>query len=562
MISDLLQIGFFVLVLLLLTPLLGTFMAAVFEGRNQIITPVFGWLERLIYKLSGVDQHEAMDWRKYLSAVLWFSVISGASLFLLQLFQGKLPLNPNHMGNVEWTSALNTAISFMTNTNWQGYSGETTMSYLTQMLGLCSHNFLSAAAGITVMLALIRGLVRKNTTDLGNFWVDLTRTTVYILIPLSIVWTLAFVSQGMIQNFTPNKTVVTVEGQKQVLPQGPVASQVAIKDLGTNGGGFFNANSAHPYENPTPLSNFLITLALLLIPASLVYSFGIMIGSRKHALMVFLVMLAVFLAGLTIALSSEYATGHLLGTHLLEGKETRFGVGNSVLYAVATTVVSNGSVNAMHASLSPLAGGVAMFNIMLGEIIFGGVGSGMYGMILFIILTVFLAGLMAGRTPEYLGKKIEKKEILLAIIGILFPGICILVGTSLAVILPIGLSSITSAGPHGFDEILYAFSSAAGNNGSAFAGLNANTPFYNIALGVAMLVGRFGVIIPALMIAGSFAGKKTIAVSSGTFPTNNGVFAVLLFSVILIVAGLTFFPALALGPILDHLLLFHHQILF
>ena len=562
MTTDLLQIGFYVLVLILLTPLLGSFMAAVFEGRRHIMTPVFGWLENLTYKISGVDKQAGMDWKKYLSAILWFTGISGVTLFLLQLFQDKLPLNPNHMANIEWTSAFNTAISFVTNTNWQGYSGETTMSYLTQMLGLCSHNFLSAAAGITVMLALIRSLIRKTTTDLGNFWVDLTRTTVYILLPLSIIWTLAFVSQGMIQNFTPNQTVQTVEGQKQVLPLGPVASQVAIKDLGTNGGGYYNANSAHPYENPTPVSNFLVTLAILLIPASLVYSFGIMIKARRHALMVFLVMMAVFLIGLTVALWSEYATGHLLGTTLMEGKETRFGVGNSVLYAVATTVVSNGSVNAMHASLSPLAGGIAMFNIMLGEIIFGGVGSGMYGMILFIILTVFLAGLMAGRTPEYLGKKIEKKEILLSIIGILSPGICILVGTSLAVMLPIGLSSITSPGPHGFDEILYAFSSAAGNNGSAFAGLNANTPFYNIALGITMLIGRFGVIIPALMVAGSFASKKTVAVSSGTFPTNNMVFAVLLFSVIIIVAGLTFFPALALGPILDHLLLFHHQVLF
>lgn len=436
------------------------------------------------------------------------------------------------------------------------------MSHLTQMVGLAVHNFVSAATGLACFLALTRGLLRKTTSALGNFFVDVTRGTVYILLPLAIILALTLVSQGMIQNFSKDITVHTLAGQTQTIPQGPVASQIAIKQLGSNGGGFFNTNSAHPYENPTPFTNFLEMLAILLIPASLVYSYGILINSRKHALIVLAVMFVILGAGLGLSLYSEYHGAHILGHSLLEGKEQRFGIVNSVLWSVTTTCVSNGSVNAMHSSLSPLSGGVAMFNMMLGEIIFGGVGAGMYGMILFIILTVFLAGLMAGRTPEYLGKKIEKREILMAIIGILMPSIAILAGTSLALSLHAGLSGLSAAGPHGFSEVLYAFTSCAANNGSAFAGLNANTMFYNLMLGFTMLIGRFLVIIPALVIAGSLAAKKITPSTSGTFSTSNMTFAILLLGVIIIVAGLTFFPALALGPIIEHLLFVRHMVLF
>lgn len=402
-------------------------------------------------------------------------------------------------------------------------------------------------------MVLIRGFRNKESTALGNFWVDITRSVIYILLPFSIIFSGVLVSQGVIQNFQSNHHVTTLEGRSQEIPLGPVASQIAIKQLGTNGGGFFNANSAHPFENPTPVTNFLEMLAILVLPAGLVYSYGIMINARRHAWIIFSIMMLIFLAGLAVSLYSEYQMGHRLGMALMEGKETRFGIVNSILWANATTCASNGSVNAIHSSLSPLAGGIAMLNIMLGEVVFGGVGSGLYGMILFIILTVFLAGLMAGRTPEYLGKKIEKKEILMVIMGILIPSIAILLGTSLAIKMPAGLSSLSSHGPHGFSEILYAFSSAAGNNGSAFAGLNANTLFYNLALGIVMLIGRFGVIIPCVIIAGSLSVKKIIPISKGTFSTTNITFAALLLGVILIVGGLTFFPALVLGPVMEHM---------
>ena len=560
--ADLIQVLFFIGSLLLLAPVLGSYMANVLEGRPHLLSGILGWLEEGIYKLCAIDEKQEMNWRNYLAALIWFNIFGFLVVFLFQLFQKYLPLNPNHLPNVELSLAFNTAVSFMTNTNWQAYAGETTMSYCTQMIGLTVHNFVSAATGFAAFMALTRGLIRKTTTGLGNFWADVTRSTVYILIPLSIVLSLILMSQGMIQTFAKNVEVTTLSGQKQIIPLGPVASQIAIKQLGSNGGGYFNANSAHPFENPTPLANFFEMLAILLIPAGLVFSYGKLIGSRKHALIVFTVMFIVFLGGLALSLYSEYHCSHILGVTLLEGKETRFGIVNSVLWSTATTCVSNGSVNAMHSSLTPLAGGVALFNMMLGEIIFGGVGAGMYGMILFVILTVFLAGLMAGRTPEYLGKKIEKKEILMALVGILLPPIAILVGTSLALSLPIGLSSLSTQGPHGFTEVLYAFTSCANNNGSAFAGLNANTSFYNFWLGIVMLIGRFLVIIPVMVIAGSLAAKRITAVSSGTFSTMNTTFAVLLLGVILIVAGLTFFPALALGPILEHLLLISHKILF
>jgi K+-transporting ATPase ATPase A chain len=430
------------------------------------------------------------------------------------------------------------------------------------MLGLTVQNFLSAATGIAVFLALARGIVHKSTVDIGNFWVDIVRSTLYVLLPLSIVVAVILMGQGVVQNFHPYQNITTVEGATQSIPMGPAASQIAIKQLGTNGGGFFNANSAHPFENPTPLSNFIEMLSILLIPVSMTYTFGTMVKNRKHGWVIFTVMLILYLAGLGISLYSEFGGNpQMAGATAMEGKETRFGVVNSVLWSTATTSASNGSVNAMHDSFSPLAGGVAMFNIMLGEIIFGGVGAGMYGMLLFVLLTVFLAGLMVGRTPEYLGKKIEAREMQLTLIGILAPGAAILVGAGIASVIPAGLSGLANKGPHGLSEILYAFSSAAGNNGSAFAGLNANTVFYNLALGITMLIGRFAVIIPALAIAGNLAEKKEMARSIGTFHTDNATFGVLLTSVILIVGALTFFPVLSLGPIVEHFLMFAGKVI-
>ncbi len=477
-------------------------------------------------------------------------------VFLLQIFQGSLPLNPAGLASVEPALAFNTATSFMTNTNWQSYAGETTLSYLTQMVGLAVQNFVSAATGIAVVIALTRGLARKSATTLGNFWQDIVRSTLYVLLPLSIVLALILVSQGVIQNFNAPVVATTLTGETQTLPQGPAASQVAIKQLGTNGGGFFNVNSAHPYENPTPLSNFLQVFAILLIPAALTFTYGKMVGSTRQGWVIFAAMLILLLVGFSVMLIAEYTPNPVFGTaSAMEGKETRFGIMNSILWGATTTAASNGSVNAMHSSFSPLAGGIAMLNIMLGEVIFGGVGAGLYGMLIFVILTVFIAGLMVGRTPEYLGKKIEAREIKMAIIAVLLPSAAILLFAALASVTEAGLSSRANTGPHGFSEILYAFTSAAGNNGSAFAGLNANTPFYNILLGIAMWIGRFGVILPALAIAGSMVGKRVAPPSPGTFPTDSPLFVGLLIAVILIVGALTFFPALALGPIVEQLLL-------
>jgi K+-transporting ATPase ATPase A chain len=444
----------------------------------------------------------------------------------------------------------------MTNTNWQGYSGESTLSYLSQMLGLTVQNFVSAATGVAVLLALIRGISRRTSETLGNFWTDLTRTTIYILLPLSILFSVVLVGQGVVQNFGSYQTIHTLQGAEQLIPMGPAASQIAIKQLGTNGGGFFGVNSAHPLENPTPLSNFLEMLAILLIPAALTYTYGKMTGSVRHGWTIFSVMLVLLLAGLAVSLYAEYASNPILNiAGNMEGKETRFGITNSVLWSTSTSAASNGSVNAMHDSLSPLSGMVAMINIMLGEIIFGGVGAGLYGMIIFVILTVFIAGLMVGRSPEYLEKKVEAFEVKMSILAILAPGAVILLFTALAAQTQAGLASLNNSGPHGFSEILYAFSSAAGNNGSAFAGLNANTVFYNLMLGFGMLVGRFGVIIPVLAIAGNMAAKKITPPSAGTFHTDNWVFAGLLIATILIVGGLTFFPALSLGPVIEHILM-------
>lgn len=553
---DFLQIIIFVGLLIGLTPIMGNYMYKVFTGEKHLMSTPFGWLERLTYKLVGVDSAEETNWKSYAIGLLLFNLIGFLFVFLLQLTQAYLPLNPANLPNVSWHSAFNTAASFITNTNWQGYSGETTMSYFVQMLALTVQNFVSAATGIAVLIALARGLSRKSTDKLGNFWVDLTRSTLYVLLPLSILFAVFLVGQGVIQNFDTYQTAHTLQGTTQVIPMGPVASQEAIKQIGTNGGGFFNANSAHPFENPTPFSNFLQILAIFLIPAGLTFTYGKMVGSKRQGWTIFIVMLILFLSGLAISLYGEYSANPIYGhSALMEGKETRFGITNSVLFSVVTTDASCGAVNAMHDSLSPLAGMVAMINMMLGEIIFGGVGAGLYGMVVFIILTVFIAGLMVGRTPEYLGKKVERFEVTMAIIANVITSFVILLFTAWAAVSALGLAGLNNAGPHGFSEMLYAFSSATGNNGSAFAGLSANTVFYNLLIGVATLVGRFGVIIPILAIAGSMAKKKITPPSAGTFQTNNWLFIVLLIGVILIVGGLTYFPALSLGPIVEHLLM-------
>lgn len=553
---DIIQVVLFFVLLIAITPFLGNFMSRVFTGKKHIMLPVFGWLEKLTYRSTGVNPDEETNWKSYTFSLLMFNLIGFIFVFLIQLFQAHLPLNPANLPSVSWHSAFNTAVSFMTNTNWQGYAGETTLSNFVQMIGLAVQNFVSAATGIAVLLALIRGISRKTTDKLGNFWTDLTRSTLYVLLPLSILLSILLIGQGVVQNFKANETVQTLQGAQQVIPMGPAASQIAIKQLGTNGGGFFNANSAHPFENPTPFSNLLEMLSLLLIPAALTYTYGKMVGSTRQGWTVFTVMMILLVAGLSISLYAEYSANPIFGhLHLMEGKETRFGITNSSLFSVVTTDASCGGVNAMHDSLTPLAGMVAMVNMMLGEVIFGGVGAGLYGMVIFIILTVFIAGLMVGRTPEYLGKKIEAFEVKMAIIAVLSSSFVILIFTAWASVSKSGLSSLNNAGPHGFSEILYAFSSAAGNNGSAFAGLNANTVFYNLTLGLGMLIGRFGYIIPVLAIAGHMAGKKITPPSAGTFRTDNWLFIGLLIAVILIVGGLTFFPALSLGPVIEHLLM-------
>lgn len=552
---DIIQIILFLALLTLSVPLLGGFMANVFMGKSHFLSKPLGWLERLIYRLSGAPLHE-QDWKTYTVSLLAFNGVGLVVVFLLQMLQAFLPLNPEGLAGVSWHSAFNTAVSFVTNTNWQGYAGETTMSYATQALGLTVQNFVSAATGLSVLLALTRGLARKQTQHIGNFWADLTKTTVYILLPLAVIFALFLISQGVVQSLQPYQTATTLQQEAQKIPMGLAASQIAIKQLGTNGGGFFNANGAHPFENPTPLSNFLQMLAILLIPAALTYTYGKMVGSLKQGWVLFSAMMVLLVAGLAVALCAEYAANPVFGhTALMEGKETRFGITNSILWETVTTAASNGSVNAMHDSLSPLAGMVAMINMMLGEVIFGGVGAGLYGMLVFVILTVFIAGLMVGRSPEYLGKKIEAFEVKMAIVAMLAPSAVILIFGAWAAVSEMGLSSLNNAGAHGLSEIVYAYTSAAGNNGSAFAGLNANTVFYNLTLGLGMLIGRFGIIVPLLAVAGSLAAKKTTPISAGTFRTDNGLFIALLVGVILIVGGLTFFPVLSLSAIVEHFLL-------
>ncbi len=575
-----LQLIIYMVVLLALAKPLGTFMAKVYQGERTFLDPILRPLERLIYRTAGVNADEEMGWKTYAVAMIVFNVLGLFVVYALQRLQGMLPLNPQGLGAVSPDSSWNTAVSFATNTNWQGYGGETTMSYLTQMLALTVQNFVSAATGMVVAIAMIRGLVRHTAKTIGNFWVDLTRTTLYILLPLALVLAVVLVSQGVVQTFGSYKTVSLLQPTtdannkavtEQVLPLGPAASQIAIKQLGTNGGGFFNVNSAHPFENPTPFSNFLEMLSILLIPAALVYTFGKMVGDTRQGWAILISMTIIFVALLSVVVWSEQG-GNPAFTKMgvdqtqtninpggnMEGKEVRFGVANSALWATATTAASNGSVNSMHDSNMPLGGMIPLWLIHLGEVIYGGVGSGLYGMLAFVIVAVFVAGLMVGRTPEYLGKKIEAYEMKMASLILLIPVFTALVGTAIGVLSPAGRATIYNPGPHGFSEVLYAFSSATGNNGSAFAGLGANTPFYNTALAIVMFFARYWLAIPALAIGGSLARKKKVPAGAGTLSTHTPLFIVWLIAVVIIVGALGFLPALALGPIVEHLMIFGH----
>lgn len=553
----LLQFVFYLAVLAAMALPLGLFMARVYDGRRHFLSPLCDPVERRVYRLIGVDPNAQMTWKSYSSAVLVFHALGFLALFLLMRIQGRLPVNPAELPGVGSARSFNAAISFMTNTNWQSYGGETTMSYLTQMAGLAVQNFLSAAAGMAVLVVLIRGLRSRQATELGNFWVDLTRSIVHILLPLALILAVALVSQGVVQSFAP-----PVETATQTLPLGPAASQIAIKQLGTNGGGLFNVNSAHPFENPTPLSNLLEMLAILLIPAALCITFGKMVGQMRQGYALLAAMTLVFVVCVLGAGMAEYRASPSYPSVVdqtsgnMEGKEVRFGVANSVIWGIATTAASNGSVNSMHDSWSPLGGLLPLGLIQLGEVIFGGVGSGLYGMIIFVLFAVFIAGLMVGRTPEYLGKKIEAFEMKMASLAILLPSAAILLGTALAVGTDAGPASMNNPGARGFSEALYAFSSAGGNNGSAFAGFNANTNFFNVLLGIGMLVGRFGVMLPVLAIAGSLAEKKLVPPSAGTLATHTPLFVALLLGTLLLLGALTFIPALALGPIVEHLQLY------
>ena len=593
-----LQIAFYLVVLIALAKPLGAYMAAIYEGRPAVLNRLGAPLERLIYRLCGVKESEEMGWTRYALAALWFTLVGLLAVYGLQRLQNLLPLNPAGVAAVSPDSSFNTAISFVTNTNWQGYGGESTMSYLTQMLALTVQNFVSAALGMAVVIALIRGFARQSAQTIGNFWVDLTRGTLYILLPLSIVFALVLVAQGVPQTLSAYQTVPLVESveydnpkldaagqpvkdekgnpvtekatqKEQLIAVGPVASQIEIKQLGTNGGGFFNANSAHPYENPTPFANFLELLAILMIPAALCCTFGVMVGDRRQGWAVLAAMTIVFVALLAVCVGAEQAGNPALSKvgvdqtasatqagGNMEGKETRFGVVNSALWATATTAASNGSVNAMHDSFTPLGGLVPLWLIQIGEVIYGGVGSGLYGMLMLVIVGVFVAGLMIGRTPEYLGKKVEAFEIKMASIAVLVPLFTALFGTAVGVMSDAGRAGVANPAAHGFSEILYAFSSASGNNGSAFAGLSANTPFYNTALGIVMFFARYWIIIPVLALAGSMAAKKKVPAGAGTLETHTPLFVFFLVGVVVIIGALTFIPALALGPIVEHLALY------
>jgi K+-transporting ATPase ATPase A chain len=553
-----LQIAIYSVIIIALVKPFGAYMTRVFAGESTPLSPVLRPVEHLFYWLCGVDEKREQNWVGYAVAMLTFSLAGFLSLYALMRFQALLPFNPASQSAVEQGLAFNTAMSFDTNTNWQSYVPETTMSYLIQMAGLTVHNFVSAATGIALAIALVRGFARRSAQSIGNFWVDLVRCTLYILLPVSIVVGLFFVWQGMPQNLHAYTEATTLEGAKQLIAQGPVASQEVIKMLGTNGGGFFNANSAHPFENPNAITNFVQMVLIFSIGASLTNVFGRMVGDQRQGWAVFAVMGLLFLGGVATAYWAESAGNPAIAKlgvdgGNMEGKEVRFGIANSALFATVTTDASCGAVNAMHDSFTPLGGLVPLFNIQLGEIIFGGVGSGLYGMLLFAIVAVFVAGLMVGRTPEYLGKKIEAKEVKMAMLAILILPLSILGFTAIATVVDAGLAGPANQGPHGFSEILYAYTSATGNNGSAFAGITASTLFYNTTIGFAMFVGRFLMIVPMLAIAGSLAAKKIVPASAGTFPTHGPVFVGLVVGVILIVGGLTFFPALALGPLVEHL---------
>ncbi|TAH68269.1 MAG: potassium-transporting ATPase subunit KdpA [Rhodopseudomonas palustris] len=555
---DWLQIAAFCTVLVALTPLLGAYLTRVFDGQRTWLSPVLRPIEIVLYRVAGVDQKQEQHWVSYTIALLLFHVAGFLFLYLLLRLQALLPLNPAGQGPVAADLTFNTTMSFLTNTNWQNYGGESTMSYLSQMLGLTVQNYLSAASGIAIALALVRGFARASSHTVGNFWVDVTRATLYVLMPICVLLALFFVWQGMPQTLNPYVEATTLEGAKQTIAVGPVASQIAIKLLGTNGGGFFNANASHPLENPTALSNNMQMLAILMIGAALTNVFGRMVGNQRQGYAIFAAMGVLFLAGVVVCYGAEsYGTQTLQSLGLsggnMEGKEVRFGIVGSALFAVVTTAASCGAVNSMHDSFTALGGMIPLINMQLGEIVIGGVGAGLYGMLLFVILTIFLAGLMVGRTPEYVGKKIEAREVKMAMLAILVLPLMILGWTAIAVVYPPAVASIANPGPHGFSEVLYAFTSQTANNGSAFAGLTGNTPFYNVAGGIAMFVGRFWMIVPAMAIAGSLAAKKSVPASSGTFPTTGALFVGLLVGVILIVGGLTFFPALAVGPIVEHL---------
>ncbi|MEJ0026347.1 MAG: potassium-transporting ATPase subunit KdpA [Rhizomicrobium sp.] len=559
------QIALYCAIVIAITRPFGGYITRVFNGERTFLSVLFRPIERVFYAISGVDEKEDQHWTVYAIAMLAFSMAGFVVLYALQRLQAVLPFNPQHLPAVGEHLAFNTSVSFVTNTNWQSYVPETTMSYLVEMAGLTVHNFVSAATGIALAVALVRGFARRSAQGVGNFWVDMTRCTLYILLPISIVVGLFFVWQGMPQNLLPYTAAHTLEGAAQTIAQGPVASQEVIKMLGTNGGGFFNTNSAHPFENPNAITNLVQLVLIFSLGAALTNLFGRMVGAERQGWAIFAVMGILFLAGVAIvyaaeapgnpafaALHVDQAPSALQAGGNMEGKDVRFGIANSALFVTVTTDASCGAVNTMHDSLLPLGGLVPMFNIMLGEIIFGGVGSGLYGMLLFAVLAVFIAGLMVGRTPEYLGKKIESKDVKMAMLAILVLPMSILGFTALAAVLPVGLAGPLNAGPHGFSEILYAFTSATGNNGSAFAGLTANTLFYNTTLGLAMFIGRFLMIVPMLAVAGSLAAKKIVPPSAGTFPTDQGLFVGLLIGVILIVGGLIYFPAVALGPIVEH----------
>ncbi|PWU26692.1 potassium-transporting ATPase subunit KdpA [Pseudomonas sp. RW407] len=558
---DVMLIAAFFALVLLPAPLLGRFYYKVMEGERTFLSPVFLPVERLVYRVCGIDPQGEQDWKRYTLAMLAFNLAGLALLFAILAGQGALPLNPQHLPGLEWTLALNTAVSFVTNTNWQAYSGEASLSYLSQMLGLTVQNFVSPAVGLAVLVVLARGIARKSTSNLGNFWVDLTRATLYGLLPLCLILALLLVWQGVPQTFLDYVHATTLQGADQTIPLGPAASQIAIKQLGTNGGGFFGVNSAHPFENPTAWANLFELASIILIPAALVFTFGHYVKDLRQSRAILGCMLLLFVVGLGVALWAEYQPNPALAQlpitqgAPLEGKESRFGTTASVLWAVTTTAASNGSVNAMHDSLNPLSGLVAMFNMMLGEVVFGGVGAGLYGMLLFVLIAVFLAGLMIGRTPEYLGKKLEAREVRLLVATLLVMPVGVLVLGAIAASLPGPAASVSNPGAHGFSQLLYAYTSGTANNGSAFGGFGANTPFHNLMIALAMLIGRFGYIVPVLAIAGSLAAKKRVPVGPNSFPTHGLLFVCLLAATILLVGGLNFLPTLVLGPVADHLTL-------